>query len=515
MSTASETRGETGFVDVAPLRDSVLAGRFFGPHQAEPVGRLSAMLVAPSSDTARIWFGTRLAAALVCEPDDLRSAIDRDIAAIDAMISEQIDAILHAPPLRKLEGSWRGVAWLVGGLEPGGRVKMRLLNAGWPEICRDMERAAEFDQSQIFRRVYEDEFGMPGGEPFGLLLIDHEVRHRPSRDAPTDDITAIAGLSAVAAAAFSLLVLPASPSLLEVDDFADLAMTADPASPMERSLHARWRGLAGREDMRFVCVVLPHVLARVPWPDDPGRIDGFRYAEYAPDAKSRVWMSAIYPFASIVARAFADHAWPADIRGVDPDREGGGVVTHLPTEYFTTDPPYVWTRPSLDLVLNDAQERLLIEAGLLPLNALPYGVDAAFAAVGSMQQPRRFSGPSADVANANARISAQANAILCASRFAHYIKVIGRDMVGSLQTHEKIEQRLQAWLNRYVNASIDAGPETRARQPLVAGRVTVRERPGKPGVFACTIHLQPHFQLDDMAATFRLVTDVSAPGLRQ
>ncbi len=315
------------------------------------------------------WFGAHHAARLLGDPDALRATLDRDIAAIDGLLSAQLDAVLHAARLRRLEGSWRGLAWLVGGLDPAGRVKARLLNAAWPEICRDLERAAEFDQSNLFRGIYEDEFGMPGGEPFGLLVIDHEVRHRPTAAAPTDDVTAIALLSAVAAAAFAPVVLAASPALLDVDEFADLAMTADPATPFRGQLHARWRGLASREDMRFVCVILPRVLARLPWGDDPARADRFRYAEYVPDAQSRVWMSAAYCFAATVARAFADHAWPADIRGVDTDREGGGVVTHLPVEPFRTDPPGVWARPPLDLVLHDRQERALVEAGLMPLSA--------------------------------------------------------------------------------------------------------------------------------------------------
>ena len=355
---------------------------------------------------------------------------------------------------------------------------------------------------------------MPGGEPFGLLLIDHEVRHRPTALAPTDDVAAIAGLSSIAAAAFAMVVLAASPALLDVDEFADLAMAADPASPLRQPLHDRWRSLAGREDMRFVCVVLPRVLARSPWIDDPSRADGFRYAEYAPRAANRVWMSAGYAFAAVVARAFANHAWPADIRGIDTDREGGGVVTQLPVENFTTDPPGVWVRPPLDLVLHDGQERNLIDAGLIPLTALPYSVDAAFTSMGTLQRPKTYVGPTGEAATANARISSQVNAMLCASRFAHYIKVIVRDMVGTLETAARIEQRLQAWLNGYVNAAINAGPETRARQPLMAGRVAVTERPGRPGVYGCTIQLQPHFQLDDVAATFRLVTEVTAPGQR-
>lgn len=497
-----------------PLRDDVLAGHFFGNRNIEAARQLGQFAIDESGAALRRWFGSKHAAGLLLDRDAMRGALDRDIAAIDALLAEQVDAILQSPRMRRFEGSWRGLAWLVGGLEPGGRVKVRILPIAWSEICRDLDRAAEFDQSNLFRKIYEGEFGMPGGEPFGLLLIDHEVRHRPTALAPTDDVAAIAGLSSIAAAAFAMVVLAASPALLDVDEFADLAMAADPASPLRQPLHDRWRSLAGREDMRFVCVVLPRVLARSPWIDDPSRADGFRYAEYAPRAANRVWMSAGYAFAAVVARAFANHAWPADIRGIDTDREGGGVVTQLPVENFTTDPPGVWVRPPLDLVLHDGQERNLIDAGLIPLTALPYSVDAAFTSMGTLQRPKTYVGPTGEAATANARISSQVNAMLCASRFAHYIKVIVRDMVGTLETAARIEQRLQAWLNGYVNAAINAGPETRARQPLMAGRVAVTERPGRPGVYGCTIQLQPHFQLDDVAATFRLVTEVTAPGQR-
>ncbi len=330
--------------------------------------------------------------------------------------------------------------------------------------------------------------------------------------APTDDVAALGQLAGVAAAAFAPTVLAASPALLQVDEFADLGMTMDLPEPFRSPEFQRFRGLSGREDMRFVAIALPRVLARPPWEDDPARADGFRYAEYAPDIASRVWMTAGYAFAAVVARAFDNYAWPADVRGSETDFVGGGLVTDLPIEPFRTDPDHVWVRPPLDLVLSDRLEAALVEAGLMPLSALPYGEEAVFSAVRSLQAPASFIGHTAAAANANARLSVQLNSMLCVSRFAHYVKIMGRDMVGSFKTAEEIESRLQRWLTGYVNSSLSAGPEGRARFPLVAGRVTVRERPGRPGVFGCTMQLQPHFQLDDVSATFRLVTDLAAPG---
>lgn len=512
MTGQAATAGVAPELDIAahpaetPLRDTVLAGRFFGETYRNQAARLAGLLADPSADFGAAWFGG--------EPGPRRAAIDRDIAAIDRLMSAQLDAILHTARLRALEGRWRGLHWLVRGLDPSPQLKVKLLNLPWPELCRDLERAPEFDQSQLFRRIYEDEFGMPGGEPIGLLVIDHEVRHAPGPSAVTDDVLALSALSAVAAAAFAPTVLAASPALLGVDDFADLAASTDVAAPMRGPDHARWRSLAGREDTRFLGVVLPRVLARAPWADDPARAEGFRYAEYAPEAAQRVWMSAAYAFAANVARAFVDHRWPADIRGVDAGRRGGGVVLGLPEEPFRTDPDHVWGRASLDLVLTDRQEQSLVEAGLMPLSALPFGPEAAFGAVRSLQAPASFSGALPTAGRANARLSAQLNSMLCVSRFAHYVKVLGREMVGGLHTAEDIERRLQAWLGGYVNASVSAGPESRAKYPLVSGRVSIGERPGRPGVFGCVIHLQPHFQLDDVSANFRLVTEIAAPGGR-
>jgi type VI secretion system protein ImpD/type VI secretion system protein ImpC len=500
----------------APLREAVLAGRFFGAAHRPAAAWLAELLADPAADFGPAWFGAVAFAALRPDPARLRAAIDRDIAAIDHMLSAQIDALLHAARMRALEGRWRGLHWLVNGMDPAPRLKVKVLNLAWPELCRDLERAPEFDQSNLFRRVYEDEFGTPGGEPIGLLVVDHAVRHAPGPGAPTDDVLALNGLAAVAAAAFAPTVLAAAPALLDVDGFADLAASADPAAPLRAADHARWRSLATREDTRFLSVVLPRVLARPPWLDDPGRSDGFRYAEYAPDAEHRVWMNAGYAFAANVVRAFIDHAWPADIRGVEAGRRGGGLVEDLPEEPFRTDPPGVWNRMSLDLTLTDRQERSLVDAGLMPLSALPFGTFAAFATVRSLQTPASFLGAStaASAARASARLSAQVNSMLCVSRFAHYVKVLGREMVGSFRTGDEIQQQLQTWLGGYVNASVNAGPDSRAKYPLVGGRVTVSERPGQPGVFGCVIHLQPHFQLDDVASTFRLVTEIAAPGGR-
>ena len=490
------------------LRDSILSAKFVGARDLALEDALSSFLLSDGGDAVDRWFGSEAGLRLRIDPDALRGALDRDIAAIDTMLSEQVDAILHETRLRRLEGTWRGIAWLVDVTEQSSRLKIKLLNAGWYEVCRDLERAIEFDQSQLFRKVYEDEFGMPGGEPYGLLVVDHEVRHRPAPNARSDDVNAIAALSGVAAAAFCPVILGASPALLEVDSFADLGSVVDLTAPLRNAEHARWRSLTTRPDMRFVGLALPHLLARPPWEDDGTRADGFRYAEYAPTNEERVWMNASYAFASVVARAFANYSWPADVRGVETDRVGGGLVESAALEPFRTDPDRVWCRPAVEIVWNDHQERALLDAGLMPLSSLPFSDELVFGAVRSLLVPQRYSGPAAEAADANARLSSQINSILCASRFAHHLKMKGRQMVGSFRTADEIERQLQDWLTQYVNANVSSSGDSRARFPLVGGRVRVQEQAGKPGSFGCVVHLQPHYQLDDVSATFQLVTDL-------
>ena len=502
----------------SPLRDAVFAGAFLGERAAEAGIRLAGFTRKRRPDEAdppeaalRDWFGAA-AERLLDDREALRGALDRDIAALDTLISTQLDAILHHPRLQRLEGSWRGLYWLADGIEPGRRVKIRLLQASWAEICRDLERAPEFDRSTMFRLIYEEEFGMPGGEPYGVLVIDHELRHRPGPGAPTDDVSAVASLAAIGAAAFAPVVLGAHPTLLDVEGWAEMQVVQDVAVPLSGPEHARWRGLAARADLRFIGVTLPRLLARPPWRDDPARMDRFRYVERAPGWRQRVWMSAGFAFAAAACRAFAQHGGPADVRGVETDRVGGGLVEALAEESFASGPPEAWYRIPAEVSLTDRQERALVDVGLMPVCAIPYAREMVFGAVRSLQAPSRHMGQNAAAADASARLSAQVNALLCASRFAHYLKVMGRDMVGSFQTSDEIQKRLHTWLQRYVNNNNRASGDQRARAPLAEGRIVVKEKEGAPGVFGCTVHLRPHHQLDDVSATFILLTEISAPG---
>ena len=495
------------------LRDATLSGRLTRPDNGHEV---LADFLRHDRNAFVAWFGPVLARASI-DPDRLRGIVDRDIAGIDTLIAKQLDAILHHPDLQRLEGAWRGLDWLVRQFEPRKRLKFKILTGSLHELDRDLTRASEFDQSNVFRLIYESEFGQAGGEPIGLLVLDHEISHRVERrsaadPAPVDHIGLVDALASIAAAAFVPTVLPASPSLLGLDRFEDLALSKDAASILGDEDHARWRVLARREDMRFVCVTLPRILARPRWTMVPDHDGGCRYEEHAPSGRERTWFTAGYAFAANVARAHAAHDWPADIRGVTPDLASGGLVLGLPEEPFAPGVETVLARPSLSLELSDSQERDLVLAGLMPLNTLPFG-QAVFASVHSLQTvdppaPGREPTP----AQANRRLSAQISAMLCVSRFAHYIKVMGRELTGTLATAEDVERRLQRWLTGYINANQTGDEASRARFPLLSGRISVNETPGKPGSYGCVVHLQPHFQLDDVSATFRLITSFGPAG---
>ena len=492
-------------MDNGDLRDRVLAGQ-------RPVESWTAFLTAEGLDALCHWFGPQAAAALAGDKAALRHAIDRDIVAIDRLIAAQLDAVLHHPRLQAMEGSWRGLDWLVTQVEngPGDRIVVRVLNAAWREIERDMQRAGDTGQSQLFLTVYENEFGQAGGEPFGLLVADHPARHqRPDRTYPTDDTAVLEHLMEIGARAFAPVVVGAAPELLAADSFADLGAVANPAACFAGPDYGRWRRLRGRLDSRFLAVALPRVLARPPWPDDGTRGDGFRYRERARTVADRVWMNAAYPFAAVVARAAAQFGWPADIRGADPGRVGGGLVTDLPMERHALSPTLALPRLPLEVVFTDGQERLLTEAGLMPLGALPYGEELLFGAVHSLYQPPRFAGPAGQAATANHRMATQMNATLCASRFAHYLKIRGRETVGRTRQPEDIKVELSRWLTGFINRNTQATPETRATHPLYDANVSVTERPDKPGVFSCKIMLQPYFQLDDVTANFDFETEIA------
>lgn len=494
-----------------PLRRG-LVDQALGRADPAPLSRFLA-IDDPAEGLLR-WFGGALFHAVRDGgAAAIRAALDRDIAALDGLLSDQVDAILHHPRVQALEAAWRGLRYLAEQADGCEQVVLRLLPCRWTEIARDLERAIEFDQSALFDKIYNQEFGMPGGKPFGLLVILHAVQHRPTRDHPHDDVSVLKALSQVAAAAFAPAILSARPALLGLEDFAELAQPIDIARPFGGAEYARWRSFQATEDSRFVGICLPRILLREPWRDDGTRVDGFRYAEgrHGPRAQDYLWGHAGFAFAAVVIRAFDAYGWFADIRGGRRDEIAGGLVTGLPTPSFRTDAPGLVLRPSLEVSIADRQENVLTDLGLIPLLPARF---TRFSVFYGNASARAMDPMETLVATMNHRLSAMLQYILCVSRFSHFIKVIGRDRVGSFSTPEECEKVLQDWLMSYCLGNDDASLEQKARYPLREASVRVREQPGKPGSYTCVTHLKPHFQLDQVVTSFRLTTELAPPERR-
>ncbi|MCY2988641.1 MAG: type VI secretion system contractile sheath large subunit [Planctomycetota bacterium] len=471
--------------------------------------RLDLFLREPSPARAiRLWLG----ASADLDKEQLVRRLNREVAVLDQLLNQQLNAILHQAAFQQLEASWRGLHYLVERVDEEGQrnIKIRVLNASWRELDRDFERAIEFDQSHMFRKIYEDEFGQPGGEPYSVLLGDFEIRPRPAPGHPHDDLALLASFAQVAAAAFCPFVAAASPSMFGLDNFGGLEYQLDHAQTLQSLDYLKWNALRKTEDARFVGLALPRVLMRLPYEDDGTRVDRFCFREEVsgPDRSKYLWGNAAYAFGGVLIRAFAETGWLADIRGVQQDVEGGGLVTELAAHSFGTDKRGVALKASTDVVVTDVLERDLNQLGFLPLCDCQGTEFSAFYSSPSIQQPRKYDRAAA---TANARLSAMLPYVLCVSRFAHYLKVLGRDRTGAFSEPGELEQFLQSWIMRYVTSDSEASPEVKAKFPLREAKVEVRADPGKPGSYQCVMHLTPHYALDELAATVRLATELSPP----
>lgn len=426
--------------------------------------------------------------------------LNHDIARLDALLNEQVNAILHHPDLQKLEASWRSLKFLVEQTPDGSNVKIKVLNVSWKDLTRDLTiKAIEFDQSDLFRKVYSDAFGTAGGEPFSMLIGDYEIRHRVSPDHPYNDLETLDAISGVAAAAFAPFIASAHPSILELQDFADLERPLDLTRTFDNLEYLKWKAFRKKEDSRFVGLTLPHVLARLPYTDDSSRTDGFRFREdvSGADRSKYLWGNASYAFAAVVIRAFAETGWLADIRGARRGELSGGLVDGLPIHSFSTDKRGIAPKSSTDAIVTDAQEKELGLLGFIPLCHCQDTELAAFYGNQSVQQPLEYDKNSATL---NARMSAMLQYILCASRFAHYLKVMARDRIGSFARASDFQHYLRQWLMNYTTSNEKAGP----KHPLRDAKVEVEELPDKPGTFSCRIFLRPHHQLDQMTSMLKL-----------
>ena len=477
------------------------------------------LLTAQSAaDALRAWAARRVGLGERLSRSALLVRLGEDIAAIDSALSGQVDAILHHPKFQQLESSWRGLAWMVGqsldandAADGRSRVEVRILSVTKRELARDRSDAVEFDRSAMWRKIYEEEFGTAGGTPYGLLLADYQFSHHP------DDVSLLTGLAEVSAAAFAPLLVNPAADVLGLDTFQQLDAMPIPDTYQLSPDFVKWKALRDREESRFVGLPLPRVLGRLPYDGWIGRPDGaaaeerswarrgFRYREDADraDGSGRLWNGAIWPLAGVVIREFGRSGWFADIRGGSRGLEGGGVVEGLPVDGFPGLDQDNASRGPVEVFVTEPVQLDLDQAGLIPLCASGPDGRAVFHTNASLHASRRYDSA---IATANARISSMLQYVLCVSRFAHYLKVIARDRIGAFTDAPAFERFLSEWVNEYVTPDDQASAETRAKMPLRGAQVEVREEPGTAGAYRVIMRLQPHFQLDRLDATLRLVT---------
>ncbi len=428
------------------------------------------------------------------------ASIQTRIAQIDALIGDQLNEALHQPEFQALEASWRGLNYLVMNTETGSHLKIRLLNISKKEIVDDLEKAVEFDQSTLFKRIYEEEYGTFGGYPFSVIVGDFEFGRHPQ------DIATLEKLSNVAAAAHAPFIAAASPKLFDWDSFTEMNAPRDLSKGFETAELIKWRSFRNTEDSRYVALVLPHILLRAPYGPDTVPVEGSNFVEdvNGKDHSKYLWGNAAYALGQRIGEAFSLYRWCAAIRGV----EGGGLVTGLPVHTFKTDQGDVALKCPTEIAITDRREKEINDLGFIALCHCKGSDYAAFFGGQTTNKPKIYN---TNDANANSRISSMLPYVLAASRFAHYLKVIMRDKLGSFMTRENVELFLNNWISDYVLVTDNAPQSVKATYPLRDARVDVTEVPGRPGCYKAVVFLKPHFQLDELTVSLRLVADLPAP----
>lgn len=435
---------------------------------------------------------------------NLTRTFNAAIAAIDRKLSTQLNAIIHDPKFTKLEGSWRGLNYLVMNSETGTSLKLRVINMTKRELNRDLTKAVEFDQSQLFKKIYENEFGTPGGEPYGALIGDYEWSNHP------DDVDTLRLMSNVAAASFAPFISAAGAQMFGFSDWTELSKPRDLAKIFETAEYTKWRSFRDSEDSRFVSLVMPRVIARLPYGSATKPIEEFEYEEAPFDAAGAAlpmghhdycWMNAAYTMGARLTDAFAQNGFCVAIRGA----EGGGKVEGLPNHVFTSDDGDLDTKCPTEIGITDRREFELSNQGFLPLCHYKNTDYAVFFGAQSTQKPKKYDRPEA---TANAAISARLPYIMATSRFAHFLKVMARDKIGSFMEASDCEIWLNRWIKNYVNANEAAGQEAKAKYPLREARVEVKEIPGKPGSYNAVAYMRPWLQMEELTTSMRMVARI-------
>ncbi|MCB4359505.1 type VI secretion system contractile sheath large subunit [Quatrionicoccus australiensis] len=434
--------------------------------------------------------------------ENLAASLDARVAELDSLISEQLSEIMHAPAFQELESAWTGLHYLCKQTSTGVQQKIKLMSASKRELVKDFKSAIDFDQSALFKKVYEEEFGTFGGAPFGSLIGQYELTRQP------EDMYFIEQMSHIAAASHAPFITAAAPQLFGLETYTELGKPRDLAKVFDTVEYAKWKSFRESEDSRYVGLALPRFLGRLPYNPIDGEVtEGFNFVEEVDgtDHDKYLWCNASFAFAARLTDAFENYGWCAAIRGV----EGGGLVEDLPTHTFRTDDGEVALKCPTEISITDRREKELSDLGFIPLVHCKNTDYAAFFAAQSAQKPKKYD---TDSANANASLSAQLQYMFAVSRIAHYMKAMMRDKIGSFASAANVQTYLQRWIDHYVTADDSASQETKAQFPLREASIEVSEVPGRPGVYRAVSFIRPHFQLDELSVSLRLVAELPQSG---
>ncbi len=452
--------------------------------------------------TGKLWMKDLIQDAMngqMTVSKDVEMTINSRIAELDALISRQLNEVMHNEAFQKLEASWRGLDYFVKQTETSANLKIKLMNISKNDLFKNLDKAVEFDQSDIFKKIYEEEYGTLGGAPFGALVGDYEFGRHPQ------DIALLEKMSGVAATSHAPFLTAASPQLLNLESYTDLAGPRDLEKIFDNEAYLKWNMFRKSDDSRYVGLCLPHVLSRLPYGKETTPVEEFDFEEGVDgkDHSKYLWGNAAYAFATRLTDAFARHEWCAAIRGV----EGGGLVEGLPAHTFITDDGDVATKCPTEIAITDRRENELSKLGFIPLCYYKGTDTAVFMGAQSTQKPQQYLDSDA---NANARLSTQLQYIFACSRFAHFLKVMMRDKIGSFMSRDQCESFLNKWIANYVLLDDMAHQDIKAKFPLRDARIEVSEIAGKPGAYNAVAFLRPHFQLEELAVSLRLVAKLPA-----
>lgn len=430
--------------------------------------------------------------------DDAYKNIAAIIAEIDLKLSEQINLILHHDDFQRLESAWRGLNYLVYNTETDEKLKLRFMDISKNDLRRNMRRykGIAWDQSPLFKQIYEEEYGQLGGEPYGCLVADYHFDH----SAP--DVDLLSSIGRVAASAHMPFITGASPSVMQMDSWQELANPRDLTKIFTQNLeYAAWNSLRQSEDSRYIGLAMPRFLARLPYGIKTNPVDNFNFEETTDgaDHSKYVWSNAAYAMAVNINRSFKFYGWCTMIRGV----ESGGVVEDLPCHTFPTDDGGIDMKCPTEIAISDRREAELAKNGFIPLIHRKNTDYAAFIGAQSLQKPAEYYDPDA---TANANLSARLPYLFACSRFAHYLKCIVRDKIGSFKEREDMQRWLNNWVMNYVDGDpANSSQESKARRPLAAAEVVVEDVEGNPGYYQAKFFLRPHFQLEGLTVSLRMV----------